>query len=157
MEKRFPGGGSADSGSIQWKDENNPASVLILSLEEMPLTFGTKVNCFFFGRRSKLCLICFSFFSFFFSWLHEVMRETRRFAPVWSRCVNLILNPTKLALFVTAVHWTPNEALILGVKMTHIYRVCQINAKSVTFIVKFIVLFDTSAKSLPLAAAFSPY
>lgn len=136
MEKRFPGGGSADSGSIQWKDENNPASVLILSLEEMPLTFGTKVNCFFSGQG----LNCVWFVFFFFlvtSWGYE---RNEAFASVWLRCLNLILNPTKLALFVTAVHWTPNEALILSVKMTHIYCVCQINAKSVTFIVKFILL-----------------
>lgn len=75
-EKRFPAGGSADSGSIQRKDENNPTSVVILLLEEMLLTFGTKLIAFFssglnsasefFGKftgsRGKVC-ICFGLIS----------------------------------------------------------------------------------------------
>lgn len=45
-EKRFPGGGSADSGSIQQKGENNPMSEVILLLEEILLTFGTELIAF---------------------------------------------------------------------------------------------------------------
>lgn len=83
----------------------------------MPLTFGTKLIAFFpapRGQRSELCQISFS--SLLFLWVHEVTEGKWAFACVWLHNFNLILKPTKSALFVAAANLTPNDALTLSAK-----------------------------------------
>lgn len=58
-------GSRADCGSVQRMTENNPMSLVILLLEEMLLTFGTKLIGFFFFLQQWLepALCCYN------SWL----------------------------------------------------------------------------------------